>query len=294
VTQLQTYPFANRVVNLGNRDAWRAHRKHSVGGSSAATLAGINPWQLRDELWYQLVGRLEPDDISQKECVYWGTRLEGILLEEVAKETGFEVIPWDQSCIVKHSKCDWIHDTPDGLSWMDEGLTLIQIKTTSAYKADDWKEEPPVEVFTQVQHELEVLDIERAIVGVLIGGQQFKLFKVDRDREIGDWLFARATEFLGWVEDQIEPPHDSRYPMTIGLAKRIYTKPERETVALDPGFVSLDDRRVELDQAIKAATEERDQINERIRRAIGNANCGALSNGVLYKIISNGQMRRSG
>jgi len=284
--------FQPRTITFPDRDAWRAYRRNSIGGSSAPTLAGFNDWKLRDELWAEMVGLIEPDDMTDNEPAYWGTRFEPLLLEDLAKVRGIDVHRWDQTSLVLHPETEGIHDTPDGIATVNGEHIVVQIKTTSAWKADDWRDEPPPEVYTQVQHELEVLDLERAIVGVLIGGQSFRTFDVERDREVGAWLVARAIEFLGWVNDRIEPPHDSRHPMTAGLAKRIHPKPARETVALDPGFVAHDERRADLDKAIKSLTEERDQINERIRRAMGDANHGQLANGVSYRISSNGAMRR--
>lgn len=289
---MQDLPFSSRIIDCGDRDAWRKRRSKSIGGSDAPTLAGLNPFKLRDELWAEMTGLLEPVDISQEPAVYWGSRLEPVILDEVGREYGSPVSHWPQSSVVVHESCDRIHDTPDGIMRLDGLLALVQVKTVNAYKIDDWRDEPPVHVYTQVQHELEVTGLTVAVVAALIGGQQYKSFIVERDREVGDWLVDRAREFLAWVDDRIEPPHDSRFPMTVGLAKRIYTRPEKDTIPLDPGFVTLDARRAEIDQEVSVLEEERGQINERIRRAIGNASCGQLVNGVRYSISKNGAMRR--
>ena len=284
--------FGGRVKTFPNRAAWRAHRRSSIGGSSIKTVAGLNPFELRDELWSQMSGLIEPDNLDGNQEAYWGTRLEPILLQETADEFGCEFASWNQLSIVIHRDHGCIHDTPDGLMVAGGEPVIMQVKTTSAYLADRWKDEPPLDVFTQVQHEMEVLDLDRAVVGVLIGGQDFRTYSVPREREAGEWLILRAIEFLGWVRDGVLPPHDSRHPMTVGLAKRIWTTPEKSIVALDPGLVQADNRRSQLDGILKAAAEERGQINERIRRAMGPNDVGMLPNGVRYKITSNGQMRR--
>ena len=47
-------------------------RDKYIGGSDAGTILGLNPWKSPYTLWCEKTGLLTPEDISDKEAVWWG------------------------------------------------------------------------------------------------------------------------------------------------------------------------------------------------------------------------------
>lgn len=64
------------VEEMQNHEAWLGMRNKGIGGSDAGVIMGDNQWKSKYQLWLEKTGQAEPEDISGKESVYWGTVLE--------------------------------------------------------------------------------------------------------------------------------------------------------------------------------------------------------------------------
>ena len=69
------------VIILKNRAEWLEQRKGRIGGSEAACIVGMNPYQTNVELWEYKTGRRIAEDISDKPFVKYGTNAEEYLRE---------------------------------------------------------------------------------------------------------------------------------------------------------------------------------------------------------------------
>lgn len=69
-----------KVANCASRAEWLEWRNgmgnQYHGASQASVSAGINPYMTAEELYMELVGLVEPPDISEKERVVYGTEAE--------------------------------------------------------------------------------------------------------------------------------------------------------------------------------------------------------------------------
>ncbi len=66
---------------LGSREEWLQARKNHIGGSDASACVGVNPYKSNVDLWEEKTGLRQPEDISGKDYVIYGTRAEGHLRE---------------------------------------------------------------------------------------------------------------------------------------------------------------------------------------------------------------------
>ncbi len=85
---------------------------------------------------------------------------------------------------------------------------ILEIKTASEYKRDEWSEGVPSYYQTQVQHYLCVTGVSKAYVAVLIGGNSFRIYEVDADPEIQQMLIAVEKDFWNKVQNMIRPAID--------------------------------------------------------------------------------------
>ena len=79
------------VEQMKDRDVWRQTRNLGIGGSDAGAIMGMNPWKSKYQLWLEKTGQAEPEDISGKESVYWGTVLEAPVADRFAELTGKKI-----------------------------------------------------------------------------------------------------------------------------------------------------------------------------------------------------------
>ena len=70
-----------QMITLASRSEWLAKRKSYIGGSEAACIVGMNPYQSNVDLWELKTGRKKAEDISDNPYVRYGTEAEKHLRE---------------------------------------------------------------------------------------------------------------------------------------------------------------------------------------------------------------------
>ena len=69
------------IIQLKDRSEWLQHRRNYIGGSEISSVVGLNPYRDNVTLWEEKVGLRQPEDISEKEFVKYGTLAEEHLRE---------------------------------------------------------------------------------------------------------------------------------------------------------------------------------------------------------------------
>ena len=84
-------PDISEVTNMTHAHASAGAMR--IGGSDAATIMGANRWKTLLQLWQEKTGRKPKDDLSEKESVQWGIKLEPIVLQSVLDSLGLPLEP---------------------------------------------------------------------------------------------------------------------------------------------------------------------------------------------------------
>jgi putative phage-type endonuclease len=192
----------------------QAFRRQGVGSSEVAVVAGVSPFKTRPiDLYCLKLGLTEPEPETPEMAA--GSWLEGPIRDRYAAETGQDVrLPqdvWPDSVhgTVRHPRFPWAMATPDGLV-VERGrpTRIVECKNVGTHMARHWRDEPdgvPPYYRCQVQWQMEVCGLPEADVAALIGGQQFRIYRVERDPELASLLLRVAERF--WVEHvQAEVP----------------------------------------------------------------------------------------
>lgn len=201
-------------------EEWLLERRKGIGGSDAAGVLGISPFEDSTPLCiYRDKRGVAPLETKPTAAMKWGTKHEPMILEEFAEQTGREVVRPEFMFVDSEHQC--LLANLDGET-ADPMHDIVEAKTCNVFGADDWGEpgtdEIPALYLAQVQHYMGVCDRDKAFVAVLIGGNDFRIYAVRRNERLIKLIRDRCVSF--W-HDNVEkgiPPD----PETKGDLKLLY------------------------------------------------------------------------
>lgn len=204
----------------GDREAWLDQRRKGVGGSDVASIMGLSPYRGAYEVWAEKSGLIEAPDISDKPAVVWGNILEPIVGEHYAENHPDREVrrlnavcqsierPWAQASL------DYEVKDPE-LGW-----GVLEIKTAGQRSEGKWDDGVPLFYQTQVVHYLSVTGRPFADVAVLIGGQDYREYRIMRDEDDIHAVESAVDEFWRRVQTGEAPQVDG----TPGEAEAIFKR----------------------------------------------------------------------
>jgi putative phage-type endonuclease len=216
---------------MSNGD-WLKHRLMGIGGSDAATAAGVNPWKSRYELWLEKTSRIAPIiDPEAEERMAIGSEIEPFIADMFSKRHP-ELRVEQRDFIFQHSSTQWalcnvdrfLVDKVGG----DEGI--LEIKNVSEFSGSKahWDGDIPFYYKCQVQWMLWITGLEWAHVAWLHGGNKYHSVPVKRDEQLIDMLVKACEGFwLNYVVKDTAPPVDGSESCS-GALKAYYCKPVPE------------------------------------------------------------------
>lgn len=175
-------------------------RQYYIGGSDIAAVMGKSRYKTPYRLWCEKTGRIE-NTISNIEAVQLGTELEEFVAQTFAKRTNKPVR--------KAPKAYQHPDYPYMVAHVDRLVTgsdeLLECKTCSAYKLDEWQNAIPKEYVLQVMWYLGITGRKKGWIACLIGGQRFDYKSIEFDSELFNLMVDRAKEFYNMVQTDTPP-----------------------------------------------------------------------------------------
>lgn len=164
---------------------------------------------------------------------------------------------------------DWLKLRTD-FETIDGSRELLEVKTCSIFRRNDWERGVPLYYQTQVQPYLRITDFERAHVALCIGGQRLESFVVERDDRFADEVLEEAWRF--WREYVLTgrmPPTDASEAAKRALAMR-FPKPNKNVRPPTPGEAELILELRELRRQKRETARRADLIENLIREAAGD------------------------
>lgn len=187
------------------RAQWLQARTKGLGGSDAATVLGFNNYKTPYALWLEKTGRVQPDDISDKEAVYWGNVLEDVVAAEYAKRHPEQTVRRKNAMLTSIER-PWQFANVDRVITDENGRKgVLEIKTAGTFRADDWLEGIPNYYLPQPIHYLAVTGYEFFSVAVLIGGQHYKEFTYEREEDDIELINEQEAAFWSLVANDEQP-----------------------------------------------------------------------------------------
>lgn len=271
------------VCSSSDEREWLEARKSGIGASEIACVLGINPWKSDLTLYAEKVGAVEPEDLSDVERVEWGKLLEPVIVQVFGKRAVRQVRA--HGTLLRSTEHPWALATldaecsDDGQSWWP-----LEIKTTSAFNADDWAEGPPEHYAAQVQQQLLVTGAAKATVACLLGGQRLVWCDVERDETTIRKIAHQGERFWQRVLDRNPPAPDGSYSARQTL-HALFPHDTGEVVVLGADVAETVDEWQQLKRQQKALEQKITAAENTIKAALGNASRAAFpaGDGVSWK-----------
>lgn len=166
-------------------------RKGFIGASDAAAVLGLSRWQTPLGIWAEKTGQIEHEELDS-EAAELGTYLEEYVARRFTKLTGKKVNRVNEPQV--HPVYPFLTCQIDRRVVSEDAL--LECKTASAWKAKEWGgEDVPREYIIQVMHQLAVTGKQIGYVAVLIGNQDFKVKKIERDEKTINELVKKEVAF---------------------------------------------------------------------------------------------------
>ena len=276
----------SKLSTIGmSKEEWREHRKHSIGGSDASVVLGLNPYKSKYALWAEKSGLMEPEDISEKECVRLGTDLEDYVAKRFTEKTGKKVRRLNS--IVTETAYPWAHANVDRMIvGEDAGL---ECKTTSALNLRHFKNgEYPANYYCQCVHYMAVTGARKWYLAVLILGQDFRVFEIERDEEEIAALMDAEREFWRRVQDNDPPAVDGSDSAGEALSA-VYPGGDEDEADLSD-LEALFTEWTTVTETKKTLEAREDEIKQQIQTVMQNHNKGVCGD---YRVSWAPQSRQS-
>ena len=160
--------MATEMKILENREAWLEERKHTIGGSDASAVVGMNPYMTNVDLFEYKTGIRQQEDISEKPYVQYGHDAEPLLRELFKLDFPQYRVEYVDNNLFRNDKYPWGHYSADGWLFDETGRKgVLEIKTTEILQSmqkEKWNQKIPDNYYIQVLHGMLIMEADFAVL----------------------------------------------------------------------------------------------------------------------------------
>lgn len=239
----------------------RQARKNGIGASDTAFIMGFSDYKTPYQLYRD---KLELDgDVAQEETElqYWGNRLEHIIIEEYAKRHDCKVVASPDTFYDPDSP----HMFANLDGWIESENAVLEVKNVDKFQRHLWGTEGtdtiPMAYLVQVAHQCIVTNADYGIIACLIGGNEYREYRYERDTELEKMICDAVDTF--WFENvckRIEPAS-----ITIDDSRLKYGDVNPDTIIIANDDILLPIQTINDAKLIK---KEQDKIEEQAKMKV--------------------------
>lgn len=204
-----------QIHEFENEEKWLNLRLDAINSTEISALFDCNPYITDFELFLQkrdrIVKKIDSDFMK------FGRALEPVISQHFSEVSGLKVSKFSQYVTQTESKIGSSFDylIEAGPHEDLQGPGILEIKNVDYFQFkrnwlqnDDGSIEATPYIELQVQHQLEVADMEWCCIAALIGGNKLETIYRKRDRSIGSAIKKKAAEFWAMIERNEAPKID--------------------------------------------------------------------------------------
>lgn len=177
-------------------DEWLAFRRGKIGASDAPVIMGVSPWSTPHKLWLE---KLSFGEKRKTSAMQRGIELEETARDKFEEMTGLFVIPQ----VVEHKSIEWMIASLDGITIEKDAIVEIKCSGKEDH-ASALAGKIPEKYFPQVQHQLEVCELEKAYY-FSYNETKSVVLEVFRDDKYIKKMIQIEADFWNCLQDFIPP-----------------------------------------------------------------------------------------
>lgn len=255
-----------KTANMSRED-WLNLRRHSIGGSDAAAIVGLNEYASPFSVWADKRGLTE--DKPDNEAMRQGRDLEDYVAQRFCAETGKRV-----------KRCNYtLYNTlyPFAHANIDRSIVGenagLECKTTSALNTRKFKNgDFPANYYVQCMHYMAVTGCDKWYLAVLVLNKAFMVFEIARDEGEIAALMEAERDFWAHVEAGVPPTPDGSKATTDTLTA-LYDAPQPDEISLSDCMQNFYELNAIQDQ-LKTLEGRKTELQNIIKARMGNAERG--------------------
>jgi predicted phage-related endonuclease len=168
---------------------------YTIGGSTIAAAAGIDPYLSPTALFLRMTGQIpEPESNGHMRI---GKALEPVIID-LLNDDGHYVAAYPAHPASDDAR-PWLVGHPDAIGLAGDRY-VIEAKATGGWALRSWNgDEPPVTWQAQVQTYMHLTQTDRAVIAALIDGTTLRTVEVTRDDRAIGMLLERAERFYAML-----------------------------------------------------------------------------------------------
>ncbi len=189
---------------MKNKQEWLRERKNYLGGTDLAAICGLSPYRTALDVYLDKTS----NDIAYETnaAMRWGTLLEDTIAKEYAEVTGYDVEIEPNT--IYHPEYKFLGANID--RWADNKRRILECKTASFLKAKEWgdlgTDQIPESYLIQNATYSAVCNIPVVDTAVLIGGQYFRIYTYNKNKELEDKIIKIGVNFWHNHIEKRTPP----------------------------------------------------------------------------------------
>jgi len=187
-------------------------RKNRIGGSDVAALFGLDPYKSYWRLWHEKAGNIEPEDVSDKDEVKFGVKIERSVAEWFCEENRFllQKAEYIESKNVHGfgGEPDYIiknKPREDGAGYANIAR-ILEVKTTGYNSFKQWENgEPPLRYQLQLQTYMGLSGFKWGMLAILVDRKLLPPFEYEFRPKIFAGIEQKVVEFWQSIKEGREP-----------------------------------------------------------------------------------------
>lgn len=189
-----------------SEEEWLEYRRRGIGGSDIGAICGVNPWKSPMSVYLDKIGDLPP--VTENEAMHFGKKLEQLVADEYKERTGHRIER--RNFMYQHPEKPWALANVDRVIYdRERGPGVLEVKTASEYSKSDWASGiVPEQYQLQLQWYLWIMGYEWGAFAVLVGGNKFYSYEMERNETIISYMVDIAERFWYGVQHRIPPAFD--------------------------------------------------------------------------------------
>lgn len=207
------------MIQLDSREAWLKNRMNGIGGSEISAVVGCNPYLTNVDLWQIKIGERQPEDISDKPFVKYGTNAEHHLRELFKLDFPKYIVEYAENNSWTNTKYPWARASLDGwITDKDGKKGVLEIKTTEILNSmhrEKWKDSVPQNYYCQCLFYMSVIEADFCVLKAQLKTEfdgipyiQTRHYFINREecQEDIDYLMQEGERFWEYVNRDECPP----------------------------------------------------------------------------------------